>query len=44
MVPPWGHMFYIGLYMEQTQQSCLKPQGIEPTFSIYHMTSRLGVI
>ena len=32
---PWGHMFYIGLYMEHLKQSSLKPHRVY----ILHVTS-----
>ena len=26
----WGQVFYIGLYRENVNKSCQKPQGLEP--------------
>ena len=33
LAPPWGHMFYVGLYMEHLK-SRLKPQNLESIFGI----------
>ena len=43
LVPPWGHMFYIGLHMEHLKLSSLKPQNIESTFGMwYHLVDLLS--
>ena len=34
LAPPWGHMFYIGLYMEHLELSSLKPQNLECIFGM----------
>ena len=39
MGPPWGHMFYIGLYRENIEKSsCLKLQGLK-SIDIWHVAS-----
>ena len=34
LAPPWGHMFYIGLYMKHLKYSSLKPQNLESLFGM----------